>query len=146
MLILITGILVMFAIIFFRKRMVDLQIVFSIVSGISMACLIACAAWIASERYIDEEIQMYVEENTNIEKQVDLLVDQYMDFETDTYMALQGEGSIALVSLYPELKSNELVSEQINIYVWNNEKIKELKTEQIHLKNMKFMLYFGGGK
>ena len=49
-----------------------------------------------------------------------------------------------LIQMYPELKSNELVSKQIDIYNENNKKIKKLKLEKIKNQKAKFYLYFGG--
>ena len=47
------------------------------------------------------------------------------------------------ISLYPELKSNELVAKQLEIYTANNEQIKKLKAEQANLSTSKWWLYFG---
>ena len=50
---------------------------------------------------------------------------------------------INLVSLIPTLKSDTLVQKQIEVYVANNDKIKELKEEKIDLSKSKWKLYFG---
>ena len=94
-------------------------------------------------RVLDEKIAMYMEENQNIETQMNTLVEQYMNYESGTYGELKGESSITLVSLYPELKADALVTKQIELYVANNEKIKELKEEKIDLSAAKWWLYFG---
>ena len=46
--------------------------------------------------------------------------------------------------MYPELKSDKLVEEQISVYEENNKKIRELKEDKIDLKVKKWWLYFGG--
>lgn len=92
---------------------------------------------------IDDKITMYEEENASIEKSIDVAVRSYMDYEASTYGELKDKDAINLVSLYPELKSDTLVQEQINIYVANNDKIKQLKEEKINLSKVKWMLYFG---
>lgn len=92
---------------------------------------------------IDEKIAMYKKENTKIENQMDVLVSQYMKFETDTYGELKNESSITLVSLYPDLKSDELVKKQIEVYESNNKEIREMKEKKINLKVLKWWLYFG---
>lgn len=74
-----------------------------------------------------EKIQMYQEENENIESQAGQLVANYMEYESDTYEKFKSEDSITLVSMYPELKSDTLVNTQIEIYNDNNKKIKKLK-------------------
>ena len=86
---------------------------------------------------------MYQEENANIENEMNILVQQYMSYESDTFGNLKGDSSITLVSLYPELKADTLVTKQIEVYVANNEKIKELKEDKIELSVQKWWLYFG---
>lgn len=92
---------------------------------------------------IDEKIAMYKKENTKIEAQMDMLVSKYMKFETDTYGELKNESSITLVSLYPDLKSDELVKKQIDVYESNNKEIRKMKERKIDLKVLKWWLYFG---
>lgn len=92
---------------------------------------------------IDKKIEMYQEENTNIENNIDVLVKQYMEHEKSTLKEFKVESSITLVNLYPELKSNELVQQQLNIYVENNNKIKELKEHKLDYQISKWWLYFG---
>ena len=92
---------------------------------------------------IDKKIAMYQKENTKIENQMDVLVSQYMKFEMDTYGELKNESSITLVSLYPDLKSDELVKKQIDVYESNNKEIREMKEKKIDLKVLKWWLYFG---
>lgn len=74
---------------------------------------------------------------------MDVLVSQYMKFETDTYGKLKNESSITLVSLYSDLKSDELVKKQIEVYETNNKEIRKMKEEKINLKVAKWWLYFG---
>lgn len=99
---------------------------------------------VSNGKTIDEKIAMYQEENTKIEKQIDTLVSNYMDYESDTYEKFKSESSITLVSMYPELKSDKLVEEQISVYEGNNKKIREFKEDKINLKVKKWWLYFGG--
>lgn len=92
---------------------------------------------------IDKKIEMYQEENTKIENDIDMLVKQYMEHEKKTLSEFKSESSITLVNLYPDLKSNELVQQQLNIYVENNNKIKELKNNKLEYQLSKWWLYFG---
>lgn len=92
----------------------------------------------------EEKIVMYQEENTKIEADINLLVKEYMDYEQTTFTEVKGESATMLVSLFPELKSDTLVQEQIKIYTANNNKIKELKEDVIDMKIGKWLLYFGG--
>ncbi len=89
------------------------------------------------------KIEMYQEENTKIEEQIDTLVKQYMEYEGKTLTEFKSESSITLVSLYPELKSDDLVSKQIEVYIENNNKIKQLKEDKINMRIGKWLLYFG---
>ena len=86
---------------------------------------------------------MYEEENASIEESIDVTVRSYMDFEASTYGELKDKDAINLVSLFPELKSDTLVQKQIEVYVANNDKIKQLKEEKIDLSKSKWKLYFG---
>ena len=99
---------------------------------------------VSTGRIIDEKIAMYKEENTKIEKQLDTLVSNYMNYESNIYEKFKSESSVTLVSMYPELKSDKLVEEQISVYEENNKKIRELKEDKIDLKVKKWWLYFGG--
>ena len=92
---------------------------------------------------IDRKIAMYEEENSAIEESIDITVKSYMDFEASTYIELKDKDAINLVSLFPDLKSDTLVQQQIHVYVANNQKIKELKEAQIDLSKAKWKLYFG---
>lgn len=91
-----------------------------------------------------DKIKMYQEENKIIENQIDVLVKNYMEYEGTTLKEFKSESSITLVSIYPNLKSDELVKTQIKTYTENNKKIKELKEQEIDLKIGKWLLYFGG--
>lgn len=107
-----------------------------------IAAIVLCVG-VKDGAVIDEKIAMYKKENTKIENQMDILVSQYMKFETDTYGELKNESSITLVSLYPDLKSDELVKKQIEVYESNNKEIREMKEKKINLKVLKWWLYFG---
>lgn len=92
---------------------------------------------------IDEKITMYEEENTAIEEQIDIIVKQYQEYETEIFANTSSDSAITLVSLYPELKSDSLVSSQIDVYMSNNEKIKALKESKINGSVYRWWLYFG---
>lgn len=106
-------------------------------------CLLGIPGAVDS-RYTDQKIQMYQEENEKIEKDISYIVSEYMEHENQTFDMSRVESSTVLIQMYPELKSNELVSKQIDIYNKNNKKIKELKLEKIKNQKAKFYLYFGG--
>lgn len=91
----------------------------------------------------DKKIQMYQEENNKIESDIDILVKQYIEYEQNTFKNAKQESSMVLVNLYPELKSNELVQEQIKVYTDNNYQIKKLKEKKLDYQVSKWWLYFG---
>lgn len=106
--------------------------------------IIVILSWnIISGYTLESKINMYMQENQNIEEDMNILVEQYMNYESDTYGNLKNESSITLISLYPELKADTLVEKQIEIYTENNKKIKELKEKIINISNYKWLLYFG---
>ena len=109
---------------------------------ITTICSVDIINEVMSEPYIDEKITMYEEENTNIETQIAVLVESYMKYESETFAEFKGN-EMALISLYPELKADTLVQQQITIHADNNAKIKALKEKKIDVKLAKWWLYFG---
>jgi hypothetical protein len=71
-------------------------------------------------------------------------VKDYQEYESGVFADAGSESAITLVSLYPELKADQLVSSQLDIYVQNNEMIKSLKLEKINADVVRWWLYFGG--
>ena len=103
---------------------------------------------IPGESVIDHKIAMYEEENARIEATIEDMVSGYMEYETGMIDKVSSkgpdeEGAIALVSLFPELKSDTLVQKQLDIFFSNNEKLKELKAAKIELSMQRWILYFG---
>ncbi len=64
---------------------------------------------------INDEISMYEQENKVIESQIDTVITNYMDYEQNTFNKCSAESMITLVDMYPELKSDTLISKQINV-------------------------------
>ena len=120
-----------------------LSAIFGILSFISFVALILLAVNLSIGKTIDDRMLMYQEQNQKIEKDISVLVENYMNYESETFKECSSDSSITLVSLYPELKSDSLVEQQCTLYITNNEKIIELKEQQINLKIIKWWLYFG---
>lgn len=116
---------------------------FAIIPLMIVVAMIICTYSVVNGRVIDEKIEMYTEENAAIEESIDALVTEYMSYESKTFSDLKGDSAIALVSLYPELKSDELIKAQIEIYQNNNATIRSLKADKINISNAKWWLYFG---
>ena len=85
----------------------------------------------------------YEQENTKIEQQIEAAVISYQQHEKDVFTDVKPDSYIQLVSIYPELKSDTLVKEQIKTYQSNNKKIKELKVTAINGNVKRWWLYFG---
>ena len=98
---------------------------------------------LAESKIIDTKIEMYVEENTKIESNVTTTVEKYLEHEFNIFDSLKGEDIQTLLVVYPEINSNELVKKQIEIFVENNNKIKELKEQKLNIEVWKFWVYFG---
>lgn len=99
---------------------------------------------IAEGKVIDEKIAVYEQENKKIETAIDVLVKEYMTKEEKIMIKTANKESlITLVQLYPDLKSNDLIKKQMDIYVNNNKKIKELKTKKLNISKTKWWLYLG---
>ena len=93
---------------------------------------------------LDKKIAMYTEENQNIEIKVKETVRAYMKYEQDTYDNLVKDADITtLLIVYPDLNSNQLVKKEVDLYIENNKKIKELKEQKISRSTCNWWLYFG---
>lgn len=110
---------------------------------ISFGTFIVLCILVSKGKTIDQRIEMYQEQNQKIEQSIADLVENYMNYESTTFSELSPDSAITLVSLYPELKSDTLVEQQCNLYMENNQKITELREEQINLSIYKWWLYFG---
>ncbi len=110
---------------------------------VKIAIMAILIGLIVNGRVLDKKITMYEEENTKIEKQIATVVEKYMDYEHDTFTDCSTENMIALVDLYPELKSDTLVSKQIDIYINNNNEIKSLRNKKLNISNYRWWVYFG---
>ena len=111
---------------------------------ISLIAIMVLCCSVSGLRTIDARIEMYQEENAKIEEQIADVVEQYQKYETDIFTEVAPDSSVTLVALYPELKSDTLVQKQIEVYMANNEKIKELREEKIGAPVLRWWLYFGG--
>lgn len=118
--------------------LMTLMIIALIIIGVSAYMIHQC------KYVIPAQIAMYEEENALIEEKVSNTVTKYMEYEKDIVIEVSpDDDAFTLVSLYPELGSDVLVSNEIEIYVSNNNKIKELKSEALNISNYRFWLYFG---
>lgn len=115
-----------------------------VIAFVCIILLIEGGVTLSQGRVIDNKIAMYQEENTRIETTVTTTVEKYLEHEYQIFDSLQGEDIQTLLVVYPEINSNELVKRQVEIFVENNNKIKELKEQKLNIEVWKFWVYFGG--
>lgn len=115
-----------------------------IFAGIAFFLAIIMIVFVVDASTADERIAMYEAENQKIEAQMAEIVEKYQAYESGIFAEVNEKNAMSLVCLYPELKSDSLVSEQMSVYIENNEEIKESKEEKISARPYKWFLYFGG--
>lgn len=115
-----------------------------LISFVSVVCGCTYLGDIAESRVIDGKIAIYQEENEGIEKDIESVVKQYMEHEKEVFELADIDSPSALVQLYPELKSDKLVKQQLEVYHSNNKEIKDLKEKKLDCEKSKWLLYFGG--
>lgn len=120
-----------------------LNIIGGVILAVALISASVCSVEVSSEIATDKKIAIYQEENQNIETTVATVVKNYQDYEQQTFKELSPQEITIAISLYPELKSNELVVKQLDIYAQNNAEIKKLKTDKANLITYKWWLYFG---
>lgn len=111
--------------------------------AICIVAVICLVAQVSNLSVIDQKVEMYEQENTKIEQQIETAVTAYQQHEKDVFTSVKPNSYIQLLSLYPELKSDTLVKTQIKTYQSNNKKIKELKEQAINGNVKRWWLYFG---
>lgn len=130
-----------------RKGSVLVIVTGTLVSSLGLAIVLIfimiciCICDVANLKAIDKKTMMYQDENKNIEKQVNEVVNQYQNYEKEV-ITNTGQMTSVLIKI-PELKTNTLVTKQIDLYIDNNNKIKDLKEKKIEYQLSKWWLYFG---
>ena len=117
--------------------------------GVIGCAVVAIAALVVGityshHRIIDQRIKMYETENVQIEERIATAVNGYMKYESDTFDKYDHDDALGLVTLFPELKSDSLISKQIEVYMENNKQIKMLKEEKLSYRIYAWWLFFGG--
>lgn len=121
-----------------------LGVVLILVNFIPLAVLGLLLSNLYEDQGVDQKIKMYETQNQQLERKIDVTVKSYMNHEKDTYKEFKAGDGMALITTYPELRSNELVKEQMNTYQSNNRKIEKLKEKEIDCNVTKWWVYFGG--
>lgn len=120
---------------------------FIAVSGVTLIIILLIVILTVGIKYshhlvIDEKISMYETENADIEQKITSVILSYQAYEQETFSNIDTENLMVAVSLYPELKSDQLVSKLIDTYTENNKTIKELKNKKLDYKVLKWWLCF----
>lgn len=110
---------------------------------IEIIALICCISSLIGCRVIDRQIELYETQNKEIEEKVELVVKEYMDYEGKTITEFKSESYITLINLYPDLKADDMIQQQINLYMNNNSTITHLKERRIKKTIYKWWIYFG---
>ena len=110
---------------------------------IELIALVCCAVGLVNMRIINQKIDLYKTQNKAIENKIEITIKNYMEYEGSTFKELKGDSYIQLVNLYPELKADKLVQQEIDLYLSNNKKITELKEEKLNATIYKWWIYFG---
>lgn len=114
----------------------------SILASLALIAIMFVAPGYSNIMIIDDKIALYEEENTNIEQNIGELVESYKDYESSTFDNFKLDNPSMLFSMYPELKSNELATKQIDLYISNNTEIKKLKETKLDYEVYKWWLFF----
>lgn len=112
-------------------------------SMIAIIGIICCLCDVVKGQIAQDKIEMYQEQNEKIEADVATQIENYVQYETKTFTKVDKENALSVVELYPNLKSNTLVQQQIQLHIDNINKINDCKSEQIKAKMAKWWIYFG---
>lgn len=134
----------------FRQACYDNENIYCILNTIggilllfSLTATLVVGVLYSQTRVIDDKISLYQEENAKIEEQINIIVEKYQTYEQGTFENCKIEDPTMVFVMYPELKSDNLVTKQIELYVENNKQIKKLKSEKLDYNLMAWWLYFG---
>ena len=149
MLVLLTAIFVTISVVllifFHRNDGAFLLGIFSII--VSIICIIAMLAVgvnLVSGQTTQDKISLYEAENAEIDSQICEIVEGYKSYEKETFEKISNKSANVLVELYPDLKSNEIVTKQMEIYMSNKKRVMSLQEDLINQKPLRWWLYFGG--
>jgi hypothetical protein len=121
-----------------------LQILGVILIIVTLIATITVSIFVINGNIIQDRISLYETENAKIDSQICEIVEGYKTYEKETFENISNKSANVLVELYPDLKSNELVQKQMEIYMSNKNKVVSLQEDLINQKPLRWWLYFGG--
>ena len=91
-----------------------------------------------------KKIEVLEEKNKLVLEQIEPLVNKYLNYEKETLseFKIKSENIIAL-SMFPELRGDKFVKSQIDIVIYNQEKITKLKMKIAGLEAYRLWLFMG---
>lgn len=90
---------------------------------------------------LDEKIELYQEYNKEIDEEILSIASQYQGLEKEIFH--KNNTATVLVETYPDLKSISIVEQQLEIYVSNREKVRNLQEKKISTKyNIRLFKFF----
>lgn len=116
----------------------------SVLTVIGIVVMLIVGGKLVAGQTIQDKITMYEAENAEIDSQICEIVEGYKSYEKETFENISNKSANVLVELYPDLKSNELVSKQMEIYMDNKNKVVSLQEDLINQRPLRWWLYFGG--
>lgn len=127
--------------------------ILALLKNLSMLLFFASIIWMATllpsvitGDTIDSQIAMLEQENQTVEENIDSIVNNYIKLNphhTLPQEELKTQNAITLVTLFPEIKNDTYVLQQIETYMKNMQTIKELKKEKIDISMQKYLIFFG---
>ena len=109
-----------------------------ILSGIGIVWSISC---IGDGIVAADKIKSYEQGKVRIEKEMGTMVNAYMDYEKDNVKRISDKDAVSYVTVIPELKSSDLVQQEMALYADYDKRIMKLKESQADAKFAKFLLY-----
>ena len=90
------------------------------------------------------QIEVLEENNKELLAELEPVIEKYLNYESGTLTNLKvNSDTIIAYSVYPELKGNEFVMEQVKIIKSNNREIIKKKLELASLENYRIWLFMG---
>jgi hypothetical protein len=108
------------------------------ISVILIVCAI-CRIWDGA--VATDKIKSYEQGKIRIEKEMGTMVNAYMDYEKDNVKRVSDKDAVSYVTVIPELKSSDLVKQEMALYADYDKRIMKLKEKQADAKFAKFLLY-----
>ena len=114
----------------------------SLIFGIVLCCVIQSRH---STIYNNShQIEILKENNKELLAELEPVIEKYLNYESGTLTNLKvNSDTLIAYSVYPELKGNEFVMEQVKIIKSNNREIREKKLELASLESYRVWLFMG---